>query len=56
MLIPDHALPLALSLLAEMNAIRNPTEDQRRFIGTLRKATGMKSNNQLHQAKKEAAR
>lgn len=56
MLIPDHALPLALSLLAEMNAVANPTEDQRRFIGTLRKAAGIASNNAIHKSKKENAK
>ena len=55
-LIPHHIMPTALQLLAELNKIENPTEEQRRFIGTLRKAAGLKSNNQIHQAKKDAAR
>lgn len=55
-LIPHTSMPTALTLLAELNKIENPTEDQRRFIGALRKAAGLKSNNQINQAKKESAR
>lgn len=42
----DAALPHARALLAEMLLIETPSEDQRRFIGTLRKHLGLQSNNQ----------
>lgn len=51
-MIPPEAMPHAVALLQEMVKIENPTEAQRRFIGTLRAAQGMVSNNAVHIAKK----
>lgn len=48
MIIPDTALAqhAASHLLREMERIPTPTEDQKRFIGSLRKAIGMQSKNE----------
>lgn len=44
-IIPPFAKPAAECLLLRMRAITQPTEEQRRFIGTLNKALGNPSNN-----------
>jgi len=46
MIIPETALAHALALLIAMQRMQNPTEAQRRFIGTLKKAQGLVSNNE----------
>lgn len=51
-----EAMAAALALLCRMMQIAEPTNDQRRFIGTLRKAQGLVSNNAIHLAKKESSR
>ena len=50
LLFPRNALVHAQALLAEMLAIETPSEEQRRFAGALRKALGMKSNNETWRA------
>lgn len=49
MIIPTDARPLALALL-EM--IPDKTEEQRRFIGTLRRAIGLTTNNEKRKQKR----
>jgi len=46
MIIPQHAMPHAVALLIALQSIPNPTEEQRRFIGSLKKAQGLISNNE----------
>ncbi len=46
MIIPPSAMSHAVALLIAMHRIQNPTEAQRRFIGTLKKAQGLVSNNE----------
>lgn len=55
-LIPANAMPLAMALLYEMNKIENPTEEQRRFIGTLRAAQGIVSKNAMHKNLRRTAK
>lgn len=45
-IIPESANHHAQHLLAALLLIKEPTEEQRRFIGSLRKAMGMQSNNE----------
>lgn len=53
MIIPNNPTVQmhATLLLKHMQDIPTPSEEQRRFIGTLRKAMGMQSNNERHKSK-----
>lgn len=52
-IIPDTALArvAAQHLLREMERIAEPTEEQRRFIGSLKKAAGIATNNEKRKGK-----
>lgn len=52
MILPPDAIPHAQALLSAMQSLAAPTEAQRRFIGTLRKAMGHVSNNERHKGKR----
>lgn len=49
-IIPPFARPAAELLLTQMRAIQPKTEEQRRFIGTLNKALGNPSYNDIARA------
>lgn len=47
MIIPLSAMEAAQKLLRQLESIRTPTEPQARFTGSLRKAMGYQSRNDL---------
>lgn len=49
MIIPANAMPHALALLA---MLPDKTEEQRRFIGTLRRTIGLPTNNEKRKQKR----